>query len=181
MHVRGQIGSGRVDPTRPSHASYALQTAPSLVNVGIFNEFRFVPIPLPVHQLTRIEIDCPFNKQMRILKQAPDLIEARSTLILTNNLGQVCSTPLICCTSDACASQIREKWPGPESKGVPKRRASTIRPGGMGTDHPKALICAFCDDSRVDIPTTWIGAIETTTSGLRTHTTSATPKHKSDI
>ncbi|KAJ6562427.1 hypothetical protein B0H19DRAFT_97186 [Mycena capillaripes] len=53
------------------------QTAYSLVDVGMFNEFRCVPILLPGQQLTRYQLDCPWKQHMRILKQAANLIEAR--------------------------------------------------------------------------------------------------------
>ncbi|KAJ7674223.1 hypothetical protein B0H14DRAFT_2656799 [Mycena olivaceomarginata] len=43
----------------------------TLVDIDVFNEFSFVPMLLPVHQLTRHE------DHLRILKQTPNLIEAR--------------------------------------------------------------------------------------------------------
>jgi hypothetical protein len=54
----------------------------SLVDIGIFNEFRFVPTLLPVHQftLTRYELDCSLDEHMRILKQTPNLVGARISI-----------------------------------------------------------------------------------------------------
>jgi hypothetical protein len=53
------------------------QTASSpLVDVGIYNEFRHVPILLPGHQLTRYRLDSLWEQHTRILKQAANLIEA---------------------------------------------------------------------------------------------------------
>ncbi|KAJ7654600.1 hypothetical protein DFH06DRAFT_1047337 [Mycena polygramma] len=52
-------------------------TAPSLVDVGIYNRTRFIPIGLPAHQLTRYELDCSWPQHMAILKLAPRLVEAR--------------------------------------------------------------------------------------------------------
>ncbi|KAJ7312489.1 hypothetical protein DFH08DRAFT_1087654 [Mycena albidolilacea] len=58
------------------------QTACSLVDIGIFNEFCFVPTLLPVHQLTLTcyKPDCPLDEHMRILKQTPNLVEARISI-----------------------------------------------------------------------------------------------------
>jgi hypothetical protein len=50
----------------------------TLVDIDVFNEFSFVPILLlPVHQVTRHEMDCPLEDHLRILKQTPNPIEAR--------------------------------------------------------------------------------------------------------
>ncbi|KAJ6580813.1 hypothetical protein B0H19DRAFT_1060536 [Mycena capillaripes] len=59
------------------------QTASSLVDVGILNEYNFVPIALPVHQLhqlTRYQLDSPWDSHKGILKFAPNLIEAHITI-----------------------------------------------------------------------------------------------------
>jgi hypothetical protein len=54
------------------------QTASSLVDIGVFNEFgSVIPILLPVHQLTRYGMDCPLEEHMGILKQTPNLVEAQ--------------------------------------------------------------------------------------------------------
>jgi hypothetical protein len=50
-------------------------SAPSLVDVGIQNEFRFVPITLPVHQLTRLQLDAPWETHTTILKLARNLVQ----------------------------------------------------------------------------------------------------------
>ncbi|KAF7356326.1 F-box domain-containing protein [Mycena venus] len=52
-------------------------TASSLVDVGIFNEHRFVSTLLPANQLTRYELDCPWEQHKAILKQSQNLLEAR--------------------------------------------------------------------------------------------------------
>jgi hypothetical protein len=59
------------------HSIDCFQTASSLVDVGIFSEYRFVPVLFPVHQLTRYDIDCQLEEHIRVLKQAPNVIEAR--------------------------------------------------------------------------------------------------------
>ncbi|KAJ7825735.1 hypothetical protein B0H14DRAFT_3725892 [Mycena olivaceomarginata] len=66
-----------VDDQIGVHSIDCFQTAPSLVNISIFNEYRFVPVLLPVHQLTRYDIDCQLEGHIRVLKQTPNIIEAR--------------------------------------------------------------------------------------------------------
>ncbi|KAJ7654611.1 hypothetical protein DFH06DRAFT_1202886 [Mycena polygramma] len=53
------------------------QTAPCLLDAGVFSEYRFIPCALPVHQLTRYELDCSWQTHRAILKQATNLVEAR--------------------------------------------------------------------------------------------------------
>jgi len=53
------------------------QTASCLVDVGVFNQHRFVPILFPVHQLTRYELTGPWRTHESILKAASNLVEAR--------------------------------------------------------------------------------------------------------
>ncbi|KAJ7483432.1 hypothetical protein FB451DRAFT_1234617 [Mycena latifolia] len=53
------------------------RTASSLTDVGICSRFRFIPIPLPVHQLTRYDISAPWEVHDGILKLSPNLVEAR--------------------------------------------------------------------------------------------------------
>ncbi|KAJ7663986.1 hypothetical protein DFH06DRAFT_337664 [Mycena polygramma] len=53
------------------------ETAPCLLDAGVFNEYRFISYALPVHQLTRYEMDCSWQTHMAILKQATKLVEAR--------------------------------------------------------------------------------------------------------
>jgi len=63
-----QIGMQSID---------CFHAAPCPVDTGIFNEYRVVPVLRPVHQLTRYELDCPWGQHRCILKQAPNLVEAR--------------------------------------------------------------------------------------------------------
>ncbi|KAF7356296.1 F-box domain-containing protein [Mycena venus] len=65
---QGQIGIPSID---------CFETAPSLVDVGVLNKHRFLPILLPAYQLTRYEVDCPWEEHRRILTQTLGLIEAR--------------------------------------------------------------------------------------------------------
>ncbi|KAJ7654609.1 hypothetical protein DFH06DRAFT_1416375 [Mycena polygramma] len=53
------------------------ETAPCLLDAGVFNEFRFISCALPVHQLTRYEMDCSWQTHRAVLKQATRLVEAR--------------------------------------------------------------------------------------------------------
>ncbi|KAJ7113987.1 hypothetical protein C8R44DRAFT_740857 [Mycena epipterygia] len=53
------------------------QTASCLVEAGIYNEYRHVPILLPGHQLTRYYLDGPWEMHAGLLKQVPNLVEAR--------------------------------------------------------------------------------------------------------
>ncbi|KAF7345523.1 ABC protein [Mycena venus] len=53
------------------------ESAPALVDFAVFNEYSFVPIAHPTHQLTRYELDCPWAEHRRILKLAPNLVEVR--------------------------------------------------------------------------------------------------------
>jgi hypothetical protein len=52
------------------------QTARTLIDVGILNEYRFVPISFPTHQLTRYHLDAPWREHARILRLAQNLVEA---------------------------------------------------------------------------------------------------------
>ncbi|KAF7356298.1 F-box domain-containing protein [Mycena venus] len=53
------------------------QTASSLIDFGVFNQHRFIPIPLPLSQLTRYQLDCSWEQHKRILKETRSLLEAR--------------------------------------------------------------------------------------------------------
>ncbi|KAJ7173351.1 hypothetical protein C8R46DRAFT_1082554 [Mycena filopes] len=53
------------------------ELAPSLVDVGLYNEYRHIPIPLPVQQLTRYNLDAPWHIHETLLKLAQNLVEAR--------------------------------------------------------------------------------------------------------
>jgi hypothetical protein len=52
------------------------RTAPSLLDVGIYHEFKYIPTSLPVHQLTRYHLDAPWLTHQGILKLAKNLVEA---------------------------------------------------------------------------------------------------------
>ncbi|KAJ7498114.1 hypothetical protein B0H11DRAFT_2226263 [Mycena galericulata] len=54
------------------------ENAYSLVDVGAYSKFRFVPIVLPPHNLiTRYHLDAPWDTHWSMLKLTPNLIEAR--------------------------------------------------------------------------------------------------------
>ncbi|KAK7031847.1 ABC protein [Favolaschia claudopus] len=54
----------------------AFQRAPSLVDAAVCNVHMYTPILLPVGQLTRYQLDVPWNAHRDILALAPNLIEA---------------------------------------------------------------------------------------------------------
>ncbi|KAJ6485526.1 hypothetical protein C8R45DRAFT_275339 [Mycena sanguinolenta] len=53
------------------------ETASSLVDVGIFNEYSFIPTTYPTHRLTRYQLDAPWKTHKGLLKATPHLVEAR--------------------------------------------------------------------------------------------------------
>lgn len=53
------------------------QTAPSLHDVGIYSQYRAVPVLLPAHQLTRCHLDGAWETHHGILAVAQNLVEAR--------------------------------------------------------------------------------------------------------
>ncbi|KAJ7663885.1 hypothetical protein DFH06DRAFT_1324396 [Mycena polygramma] len=55
----------------------SFQSASSLVDVGIYHDYRFVSIPFPAHRLTRYQLDGPWATHDDLLRMAPNLIEAR--------------------------------------------------------------------------------------------------------
>ncbi|KAJ7691952.1 hypothetical protein B0H17DRAFT_1062243 [Mycena rosella] len=55
-------------------------TACGLVDATIYSQYRFIPIHLPAHQLTRYDIDGPWAAHRSILKAAPNLVEARISI-----------------------------------------------------------------------------------------------------
>ncbi|KAJ7147741.1 hypothetical protein C8R43DRAFT_953093 [Mycena crocata] len=63
-----QEGVGSID---------CFESAPSLVDVGVYNEYRHVPVLLPFHQLTRYHLDAPWATHEEILRLTKNLIEAR--------------------------------------------------------------------------------------------------------
>jgi hypothetical protein len=56
------------------------QTASSLVNVGVYNGCRVLPITLRMHQLTGYQLDGPLEMHRGIWELAPNLVEARIAL-----------------------------------------------------------------------------------------------------
>jgi hypothetical protein len=60
------------------------RSAPSLLDVGIFNEFRYVPVILPVHQLTRYYLDASWETHRGILELARNLIDANICISFKN-------------------------------------------------------------------------------------------------
>ncbi|KAJ6580867.1 hypothetical protein B0H19DRAFT_486595 [Mycena capillaripes] len=58
----------------------SFQTASSLVDFGTFHEYRFIPIAFPIHQLTRYQLDGPWDTHKDILTRALNLVEARITI-----------------------------------------------------------------------------------------------------
>ncbi|KAJ6504483.1 hypothetical protein DFH09DRAFT_1439925 [Mycena vulgaris] len=57
-------------------SALCFETASSLLDVGILNRYRYLPIILPIHQLTRYNLDAPWTVHEGILKLAPNLVEA---------------------------------------------------------------------------------------------------------
>ncbi|KAJ7862993.1 hypothetical protein B0H13DRAFT_2204066 [Mycena leptocephala] len=52
------------------------QVAPSLVDASVFNEDRFIPVSLPIHNLTRYHLNCPWRTHAGILELAKNLVVA---------------------------------------------------------------------------------------------------------
>ncbi|KAJ6471906.1 hypothetical protein C8R45DRAFT_414324 [Mycena sanguinolenta] len=84
--IRGQVPSLRVlriqwnddrdDSDGAAEPIDFVESAPSLVDVGVFNAFTPMPISLPAHQLTRYELRAPWDMHKAILTRAPNLVEA---------------------------------------------------------------------------------------------------------
>ncbi|KAJ7609101.1 hypothetical protein FB45DRAFT_375288 [Roridomyces roridus] len=53
------------------------KSAPSLVDAGVNNESRFIPIYVPAHQLTTYRLHGPCKMHLHVLKLAPNIVEAR--------------------------------------------------------------------------------------------------------
>ncbi|KAJ7498133.1 hypothetical protein B0H11DRAFT_1801159 [Mycena galericulata] len=53
------------------------ETAYSLGDVVVFSEYRFIPVVLPPHNITRYDIDAPWDTHRAMLKLTPNLVEAR--------------------------------------------------------------------------------------------------------
>ncbi|KAJ6471913.1 hypothetical protein C8R45DRAFT_1013533 [Mycena sanguinolenta] len=63
-----------IDP--PAEPIDFAESAPSLVDVSIINDFSPMPISLPAQQLTRYELRAPWEMHKAILARAPNLAEA---------------------------------------------------------------------------------------------------------
>ncbi|KAJ7654652.1 hypothetical protein DFH06DRAFT_1047401 [Mycena polygramma] len=63
------------------------ETAPSLVDIGVNNEFRFIPVSFPTQQLTRYELDAPSDIHRGMLKLCTNLREACITISFNNSRG----------------------------------------------------------------------------------------------
>ncbi|KAJ7146563.1 hypothetical protein C8R44DRAFT_898607 [Mycena epipterygia] len=55
----------------------SFRVAPSLVESGVCDKYRFISVPLPVYQLTRYDLDGPLEMHLNVLKLAKNLVEAR--------------------------------------------------------------------------------------------------------
>ncbi|KAJ7609099.1 hypothetical protein FB45DRAFT_1067125 [Roridomyces roridus] len=53
------------------------KTAPSLVDAGVNNGSRFIPILVPAHQLTTYRLHGPWKMHLHVLELAPNIVEAR--------------------------------------------------------------------------------------------------------
>ncbi|KAJ7648296.1 hypothetical protein DFH06DRAFT_574628 [Mycena polygramma] len=56
------------------------QSAPSLIDASIYNEFRSVLFMLPWQNLTRYLLDAPWDVHHLLLKMTPNLVEARISI-----------------------------------------------------------------------------------------------------
>ncbi|KAK7030533.1 F-box domain-containing protein [Favolaschia claudopus] len=79
IHSASQVSAERVE---------GFDVAPSLVDAGVFNEHRFIPLSLPTHQLTRYELDGPWDSHRNMLKLATNLVEARIFVAFDDTLWQ---------------------------------------------------------------------------------------------
>ncbi|KAJ7625644.1 hypothetical protein FB45DRAFT_921949 [Roridomyces roridus] len=59
----------------------SFESAPSLFDVGYMNESRPVPFLFPAHQITCYRVRAPWATHQSALRMAPDLIEARITVV----------------------------------------------------------------------------------------------------
>jgi hypothetical protein len=55
------------------------------VDLGIFNRHRFIPITLPIHQLTRYQFDGPWLQHETVLRLAQNLVEAHITVMFDDD------------------------------------------------------------------------------------------------
>ncbi|KAJ7602703.1 hypothetical protein DFH06DRAFT_1311422 [Mycena polygramma] len=61
------------------------ESAPSLVDVGVYSEYRAIPVSFPAQQLTRYELDAPWDIHRGILKLTQNLVEACVTISFDSN------------------------------------------------------------------------------------------------
>ncbi|KAJ7654643.1 hypothetical protein DFH06DRAFT_518532 [Mycena polygramma] len=61
------------------------ESAPSLVDVSVNNEFRIIPFSFPAQQFTRYELDAPWAMHRGILKLTQNLVEACITVSFDKN------------------------------------------------------------------------------------------------
>ncbi|KAJ7654663.1 hypothetical protein DFH06DRAFT_518732 [Mycena polygramma] len=61
------------------------ESAPSLADLSIANEYRFIPVSVPTWQLTRYELDAPWDIHRSVLKLVKNLVEARIVIDLGDN------------------------------------------------------------------------------------------------
>jgi hypothetical protein len=60
------------------------QSAPSLVDFGVYNENAVLPITFPAHNLTRLELDGPWERQILTLRLGHNLVEAHVAIAFDN-------------------------------------------------------------------------------------------------
>ncbi|KAJ7623802.1 hypothetical protein FB45DRAFT_1031703 [Roridomyces roridus] len=63
-----EIGADSID---------CFEIAPSLLDMGTFIESQYIPIVFPADQLTAYRVEGPWDMHHRILKTAPNIVEAR--------------------------------------------------------------------------------------------------------
>ncbi|KAJ6468524.1 hypothetical protein C8R47DRAFT_1302596 [Mycena vitilis] len=67
----------------------SFETAPSLVH-AVINSIRFIPVPLPAHQLTRYYFEAPWPIHWALLQQAHNLVEADISVTSDSNSWPGC-------------------------------------------------------------------------------------------
>ncbi|KAJ7654654.1 hypothetical protein DFH06DRAFT_1416469 [Mycena polygramma] len=60
------------------------ELAPSLTDLSIVNRYRFIPVSFPARQLTRYDLDAPWDIHRALLKLTPNLLEARILICFDN-------------------------------------------------------------------------------------------------
>ncbi|KAF7340700.1 ABC protein [Mycena sanguinolenta] len=63
------------------------QTAPSLVDFGVYHEHHFISIAVPIQQLTRYHLNGPWQTHLTILKLAENLVEAHISVRFDYEFG----------------------------------------------------------------------------------------------